>query len=191
MPFFDLCNTKINKDITEKDKTVFYIIWKKGYAMLGMSDHVKQGDEYMFNYSPDLTNEKLFISYGFYQDHNNLSKAGFRSAFSKQWLSKEKFELIKKIIPNEHETIMAFSDNRLNDVPLKIIVNKFYLPKDILNIFRVYVQPNNLFNTTKIERRIFQNKWLSYDNELSALSLFLFTLVRGDQLSKMNSVINR
>ena len=82
--------------------------------MIGFSDDFKPGEEYIYNYSPELTNEKLFISYGFYYEGNNLSKTAFRSGLSKQWLNKEKFEMIRKIIPNDQETIQGYNDyNRL------------------------------------------------------------------------------
>jgi hypothetical protein len=183
-----LCNTQINPDFYEKDKINFYIIWKNGHVMLAINKNVKAGEEYMINYSSELTNEKLLMNYGFYHEGNNLSRVGFKSALSKQWLSKEKFDMIKNLIPNEHESLMAYNEHKLSEVPIKIVLNKFFIPNHILNLFRVYVQPSNKLNVTKLETRLKQNKWLNYDNEISALSLFMFTLVRGDQLSKTNFV---
>ncbi len=156
--------------------------------MLGISHNVNAGEEYMINYSNELTNEKLFLNYGFYHEGNNLSRVGFKSALSKQWLTKEKFEMIKNIIPYEHETLMAYNDYKLTEVPIKIVLNKFFIPNHILNLFRIYVHHSNKMNITKLETRIKQNKWLNYENEISAQSLFLFTLVRGDLLSKTNFV---
>ena len=57
-----------------------------------------------------------------------------------------------------------------------------------LNILRLYVEPNIGFNSTMILKRIKHNKWISYNNELTALGLFLYPIKNLDSQIKLNFV---
>lgn len=188
LPFFDLCNHKNSKDPNESDINAFFLIYKEGVLKLAINNEVKSGEEYQITYQKDSGNEKLLTSYGFYFKENVLSKVAFKTGLMKTWINNQKFELLKKLNLLEPGSQSLYFDRTSSGLPIKIICNKYYLDKNVLDTFRIYVQPNEHFNSTLFEKRLKKNRWISYNNEIFSLSLLLYSISKGELSSRLNSV---
>ena len=133
-------------------------------------------------------NEKLLLSYGFYFDYNPQSMLTFETSLFKDWFTKEKYEVCKKIGCLDGNYDGFYLDTKLKTAPVKVALFPHTINKKIIDTFRLYVEPLNKFNATLFEKRLRKGKWVHYDNEVTALGLFQFIINSGEKVSKLNSV---
>lgn len=188
MPFIDLCNHKQEKDPEGKDYTPFFVLFMKKKAMIGFGGEFKPGDEYEYSYLPQASNEKLLLSYGFYFKDNALSYATFDSVLHRNHFQKEKWEVCKKLGCLEYNYDWVYQDAKTVEIPIRINLFPHKINQRYLNLLRLYSEPSQTYNATLMEKRLRKNKWLSYTNEIRAISLYHMISFKSEEIGKLNSV---
>ena len=116
----------------------------------------------------------------------NLAAVFETSAKSNQSIDDVFYRSMINCVDNNYDSF--YQDNRMTQLPIKVVLSPHKLNKRYLDTVRLYVQPVAEFNATLFERRLKKGRWISYNNEMSALALLLFTFNKGESVSKLNSV---
>lgn len=173
VPFFDLCN---HKSGSEKSETVeFLLSYRQGFVSSSINFTFKKGEEYAYSYIKNASNEKLLLSYGFYLPNNVFSATTYKFPLYKPYINDEKNRLIVKLNLLSYRLEGFLSNSNYNQI---IVQNEIYndrINDNILNILRIYHEPNDIFNEKMVEERVKHRLWLSYYNEL--FSLFAFKTI--------------
>ena len=148
----------------------------------------KVDEEYSITYKMGSTNEILTLDYGFYLKNNPLQSFAFQTSLEKNFFNSEKYELCKKINCMNSNMDDFYSNKKSNIFYAPFMMYNNKLDSKGLNILRLYVEPNIGFNSTMILKRLKHNKWISYNNELTALGLFLYPIKNLDSQIKLNFV---
>jgi hypothetical protein len=172
VPFVDLCNHKNSNDPKGKDKIDFMIIFRKGGVNLGFCKEFKKGEDYEYSYSPFSPNEKLLASYGFYIENNAQSMAATFFPIQKLHFPKVKHDLCTRLECFDAAFENFYADKNAHNANVQAFVNPHSINVRILNALRLYVLPNDKFIAEKAFERLSNKKWLSYTNEVMALSYY-------------------
>ena len=184
-----MCNHRQNYDPEGKDRVDFYLNFGKGSVSFSASKDFKEGEEYNYQYIPFASNEKLLFSYGFYLHRNVYSGISIQTQLSKLFLTKEKYEFLKRI--NSIENIDNYmAANQVQNIPYALNLNPNQVNKKILNLFKIYIQPNDKFSADSTYKTFFNQQFLSYNYEITGLTLNLASLIGASKNNVMGTVFN-
>lgn len=182
-----MCNHRQNYDPEGKDGVDFYLNYAKGSVSFSLSKSFNEGEEYNYQYIPFASNEKLLFSYGFYFHRNVYSGISIQTQLTKLYLTKEKYEFLKKI--NSVENIDNYmSANHVQNIPYALNLNPNKVNQKILNFFKVYIQPNDKFRPETTYRKLFNHQFLDYNYEITGLILNLASLIGASKNNVMGTV---
>lgn len=184
----DLCNHRATKDPEEQDIKPFMLLFSKGYAKIGIRSQFQPEEEYSYTYLPQASNERLLRNYGFYIDNNPLSTCGFETSFHKTLFTKEKYEICKKINCIDKNIDSIYMNRQFTHIPIDVTFFPHKINERYLNSIRIYVEPITNFNASFIFKSLKKKRWISYNNEMTSLVLYLFSVKKFDETSKLNSV---
>lgn len=183
-----MCNHISSSDPEGKNKIEFFIHANVGFITQSFSHSFKAETEYHYSYIMEGSNEKLLFNYGFYIDGNNQSTTSFEVQIQKQWFTKEKWELCKKINCLDGNYDEFYNHDNYQTAPARIILYNDRLNSRWLNFLKLYSTQNERLNSTLYLKRIVKNKWINYPVEATSLTLFIFNLLNGETSLKIKTV---
>lgn len=173
IPFFDICN---HEPKNKKGTGEFLLNYSENIVNIGVDRDFNVGDEYSYNYSPRINNEKLVFNYGFYMNNNEHQMTFVKYVFEKPKINREKHEILvkAKLIEVPFDNFFSTSHQKIGLVG---VVTTVFNP-NFYNQLRIYhTEDKNLReNVTKM----FNNPWVDYDLELKALSHYKNSIIVGN-----------
>jgi hypothetical protein len=173
IPFFDLCNLR-TPQFNKEEKVDFIVHWDKGGVNIALDDVFVPNKEYDYSYVPQPSNDKLIFVYGFYIKNNPYSYVSVVLTLIRQHFSIEKYRACKEIKCIEID-LEAFYKSSFDKVNLQVSLStKGPINENFLNLMKIYIYNNEEFVKDKnfVMQRIVTKKWLSYQNEFSAVALY-------------------
>jgi hypothetical protein len=172
IPFIDLCNHKNSRDPKGMNRTDFLMSFRKNYVTITFTSDFKKGEDYEYSYLPSTPNEKLLSAYGFYIDHNPQSVTAIYMSFAKQHFPKSKYEICLTLDCFNVSFDEFYAKEHLKQANLQILLMSHTINDRILNAFRLYVYPNEIFEPNLARERLKKGKWIFYEIEIKALALY-------------------
>jgi hypothetical protein len=191
VPFVDLCNHKSSDSRYGKDKIDFMILFKQNEVKLSFGKKFKEGEEYVYSYAPSSPNEKLLFSYGFYVENNPQSIAGTFVPILKKFFPKAKHDLCLKIKCIDNPFTSFYDDDSRNHANIQFYFNQYEISNNVLNLIRLYVLPSDKFQPQPLYKRLSKKKWISYENEVLALTYYRGCLVFHFEQFPIKKVYNK
>jgi len=173
VPFFDLCNHRINVDL-KKESIDFFLHYTHGKIEVGLDDEYKAGDEYDYSYIYFSPNDKLLYSYGFYADNNINSNVQILIKVLKHKLTIDKNSLANELNIHNRDMKEFYKSNQYSYWTIEMEFYKYELNQLLLKLCKIMVFHDKSFNFYRetIKERLIQNQWIAYDIDIRGNALY-------------------
>jgi len=190
IPFFDLCNHVSSNKFDPNDKVDFVLQWAEGEVRVALDKSYKAGEEYDYSYIPKASNDKLLLIYGFYDENNPHTVVNIAISVSKAAMSYEKNLFAKELKLFEHN-LEEFYKSNYKTANLQMVINKFELDKNLINLMKLIVLSDEYFlnNKESIKKKLLKDKWISYQNQIMSYALYREYMIIFSNKLKLSYVI--
>jgi hypothetical protein len=191
VPFVDFCSHKNPTRRDGKDQLEFKIIYKPNEVKFCIAKSFKEGEEYVYSYTRSSGNEKLLFSYGFYIENNPHSVASSYIYILKKFFPRSKHDLAVRLKCVQFPFIHFYEDNSRDHADFKFYFNQYEINNNVLDLIRLYFLPTENLEPEQLFKRLSKKKWISYENEVLALTYYRGCLVFHFEQFPIKKVYNK
>lgn len=177
IPFFDICNHEpSSKSKGTGESGEFLLNFNDNKVSIGVDKTFYSGEEFAYNYTPRINNEKLVFQYGFYMNNNDHQMTFVKYVFEKPKINREKHEILvkAKLIEVPFDNFFSSSHQKIGLVGFLTTV----FNPNLYNQLRIYYTEDK--DLRENVNMMFNFPWVNYELELKSLVHYKNAIIVGN-----------